>query len=78
MKITVEDIKRDALSRFGGSSVTPVSNEEIDAVKLANQLRLISSTSSSDDLAMIYLDMIKEAHKKARTRLGLGEHLSLR
>lgn len=65
------------MSEASGSSSAD-QPETVDAVKLASQLRLIGESDSSDDLALIYLDMIKEARKRAAKRLGLGDRLSLR
>jgi hypothetical protein len=78
MKITIEDIKRDALSKIsGGSSYTP-NADGLDVQKLASQLKAISYNGASDDTALLYLNMIKEAHYKAKKRIGLGDRISLR
>lgn len=79
MKITINDIKRAALEKIGGaSSHNPDLAPDQDISKLASRLENLGKTNSNDDTALIYLDMIKKAHQKARARLGLGERLSLR
>ena len=78
MKITINDIKRAALSKIGGGSSPAAGSQNTDTTKLASLLRHLANRSASDDAGMLYLDMIKEAHHKAREKLGIGEHLSLR
>lgn len=78
MRITTEDIKKHALEKLANSSAPSGAHENLDYAKLAAQLRHLSDNQSRDDLGLTYLSLIKEAHLRARKKLGLGDRLSLR